>query len=75
MLGGMIDVGRALIVVGVVIALVGVVCLAAGKLPWLGHLPGDINVERERVSFHFPIVTCLLVSAVLTLLLNLLFRR
>ena len=44
-------------------------------VPWLGRLPGDVHVERDHFSFHFPIVTCLVVSAVLTLLLNLFFRR
>jgi len=56
----------------------GVLCILAGVAwPWLGRLgrlPGDIVVEREHGSFYFPIVTCLVVSVVLSLLMWL-FRR
>jgi hypothetical protein len=69
------DLGRTLVVVGLVVAGIGATLLLAPRMPWLGHLPGDINLERDHVSFHFPLVTCLLVSAILTLLLNLFFRR
>lgn len=71
----MAPLGRALILLGLCIAALGVVLVLAPRMPWLGHLPGDVNVERERFSFHFPIVTCLVVSAVLTVLLNIFFRR
>jgi len=69
------ELGRSLIVVGGIIALVGVVLLVAPRMPWLGNLPGDIVVRRDNFTFHFPIVTSIVVSIVLTLLLNLFFRR
>ena len=69
------ELGRSLIVIGGIIALVGVVLLVATRLPWLGQLPGDIVVRRDNFTFHFPIVTSIVVSIVLTLLLNLFFRR
>lgn len=69
------DIGRTLVVLGLVVVVVGLVMMAAPRLPWLGRLPGDIHVQRDNFSFHFPIVTCLVVSAILTLLLNLFFRR
>ncbi len=75
MLAPMQDLGRMLLVLGVVIAVVGALLMAGAKVPWLGRLPGDIHIERDNVSVHFPIVTCLVISIVLTLLLNLLFRR
>ena len=68
------DVGRFLIVVGVVIVLAGAALLLAGRIPWLGRLPGDIVIRRDRVTFYFPIVTSIVLSVLLTLLLNL-FRR
>ncbi len=71
----MSDLGRGLVVLGLVIAAVGLVMMVAPRMSWLGRLPGDIHVERGNFSFHFPIVTCLVVSAVVTLLLNLFFRR
>ena len=68
------DVGRFLIVVGVVIVLAGAALLLAGRIPWLGRLPGDIIIRRDRLTFYFPIVTSIVLSVLLTLLLNL-FRR
>ena len=69
------EIGRFLIVLGVVIVLAGAVLVLAGRLPWLGRLPGDIVVRREHVTFYFPIVTSIILSIVLTLILNLLRRR
>jgi Protein of unknown function (DUF2905) len=69
------DLGRMLIVAGIVIAVVGVVLVFAGRVPWLGRLPGDIHIERGSWSFHFPIVTSLLLSVVLTLIFYLIGRR
>ena len=69
------ELGKLLIVFGVVVALVGVVLVTMGRVPWLGRLPGDIHVERGNWSFHFPIVTSLLLSVVLTLIFYLIGRR
>ena len=74
----MIDVGRLLIFLGFIIVALGVVILLAGRLPFIGHLPGDILLRRGGGSFYFPIITCLLLSVVLTVVLNvltLIFRR
>jgi hypothetical protein len=54
---------------------VGVVLVFAGRVPWLGRLPGDIHIERGNWSFHFPIVTSLLLSLVLTIIFYLIGRR
>lgn len=70
----MAELGKTLIVLGGVIALVGVLFTLGGKIPWLGRLPGDILIQRDNFSFYFPLVTCLLVSALLSLLFFL-FRR
>lgn len=62
--------GRTLIGLGLVIAVLGVVLLVGGRLPLrLGRLPGDIAVSGRRGSFYFPIVTCLLLSAIFTLVM------
>ena len=70
----MSGIGRSLIFLGLVIALVGVVVTMAGKLPWLGRLPGDIAIKRENFSFYFPLGTCLLISLLLSLVMWLLRR-
>jgi hypothetical protein len=67
--------GRLLILAGIMAIAIGVVLLFLPRIPWLGRLPGDIVVQRERVTFYFPIVTSIVVSIVLTILLNLFFRR
>lgn len=70
----MSDFGRLLILLGVVFVGLGLLLTFAGKIPWLGRLPGDIYYQGERVTIYFPIMTSLVISLVLTLLLYL-FRR
>lgn len=69
------DVGRMLVVFGVLIALAGVALLLVGRVGWLGRLPGDIHIERGNWTFYFPLATSLLLSAVLTLILWIVGRR
>jgi hypothetical protein len=59
--------GWMLLVLGLVIAGVGLVWILAPSIPWLGRLPGDIRIERENVRIYFPLLTCLLLSLVLSL--------
>ncbi len=72
--GEMGDLGKLLMLLGGVVFAVGLFLTLAGKLPWLGRLPGDIVVERGPVTFYFPLATSLIVSLVLSLLFWL-FRR
>lgn len=58
-----------LIVIGVLLAAVGVVWLLAPWLPWLGKLPGDIAIQRGNFRFYFPLTTCILLSLLLTAIL------
>jgi Protein of unknown function (DUF2905) len=66
--------GKLLIVAGLALAGLGLLLLLAGRVPWLGRLPGDILVRREGFTFYFPLTTSILVSVVLTLLVWLLRR-
>ena len=59
---------RTLIVIGLVILLVGLLWPYLSRIG-LGRLPGDIVIERENITFYFPLMTCLLVSVVLSLVL------
>lgn len=70
----MAGLGKALIYLGLLLVVVGLVLSFAGKLPWLGHLPGDISIERERFSFYFPLTTCIIISVIISLVLYF-FRR
>jgi len=68
------EVGKFIVVTGVIITLVGLVMWSGFAPKWLGRLPGDIRIEREHSAFYFPIVTCIIVSILLSLLLSI-FRR
>ena len=72
---GFDGVGRLLIVGGVVIAVIGLVLVVAPNIPFLGRLPGDIRIENENTRVFIPLGTMLLVSIVLTIVLNLISRR
>lgn len=69
-------IGKLLLMLGLATALVGAILLwAPGLLGWFGHLPGDIRIERDNGSFYFPITSMLVISIVLTVIVNLFFRR
>ena len=70
----MSELGKLLIIFGVILAAVGFVLLVAPKIPWLGKLPGDFTYRGERFTFYFPLATCILLSVILSLILYL-FRR
>lgn len=55
-----------LVIIGVLIALIGLIWLLAPAIPWLGKLPGDIVFERENFRFYFPLTTCVVLSLLLT---------
>ncbi len=62
--------GWLLLALGGLFLLLGALVLLAGRIPFLGRLPGDIRIEREGFTFYFPLVTCLLLSLLLTVLAN-----
>ena len=66
--------GKVLFIVGLLIAVIGLVLWSGIGKGWFGKLPGDIHLSRGNFSFYFPLATCLLISLVLTLLFWL-FRR
>ena len=70
----MAGLGKTLIYLGIVIAIVGVLMSLAGRLPWFGQLPGDFHIQRGRFTFYFPLTTCVIFSAVISLVAYLLKR-
>jgi hypothetical protein len=66
--------GMVLLIAGCVTAAVGLALLVAPKVPWLGNLPGDIHCRGKNTEFHFPVATCIVISIVLTAVLNVLLR-
>jgi hypothetical protein len=71
------SIGKSLIVIGAVILLIGLVMVFRDSIPilrHLGRLPGDIAIQRKNFSFHFPIVTCIIVSIIISLVLYIISR-
>ena len=56
----------SLVVIGILIVGIGLVWLVAPSIPWLGKMPVDIVIERQNFQFYFPVMTCILLSVVLT---------
>jgi len=61
------ELGKTLVIIGLLIVALGALLWSGFGKGWLGHLPGDIHYSKGNFSFHFPIVTCLLISLALTL--------
>ena len=72
--GNVNELGKFLVIAGLLLAVVGALLWLGFGKGWLGRLPGDINYSKGDFSFHFPIVTCLLLSVLITLLMWL-FRK
>jgi len=71
----MSQIGRILIIFGIILIIIGFLLTSTNIGKHLGKLPGDINIKKGNVSFHFPIVTCILISIILTILINLFLRK
>jgi len=71
------DLGKLIVIIGVITTFVGLVMWSGFTPKWLGRLPGDIRIERGHSAFYFPIVTCIILSIALSLLLSFFsnFRR
>jgi hypothetical protein len=72
------SIGKLLLLFAVIIGIVGLLLIIMGNVPFLGKLPGDLVIRRGGSTFFFPIVTCIILSVVLTVLINLvlwIFRR
>ncbi len=68
------DIGKLLVVVGGLIVLFGVLLIVGGRIPFLGRLPGDISFSRGNTHVYIPLMTGIVISVVLTVVLNLFFR-
>ena len=66
--------GKILIILGVVLVVVGLGFMFADKIPYIGRLPGDIYIKREKFSFYFPLATSIIISIILTILFSI-FRK
>lgn len=65
---------KTLIFIGILLVVIGVIFSLAGKVPWIGRLPGDLMIEREGYTYYFPLTSCILISVIISLVLYF-FRR
>ena len=65
------SIGRALLIFGGIVVVLGLVLILAGRIPFLGRLPGDIVLRRDGLSLYFPLMTCLVISIGLSVVVNL----
>ncbi|BCB96918.1 hypothetical protein JZK55_18400 [Dissulfurispira thermophila] len=72
---GIQHIGKFLIIMGIVIAVIGGLVMLSGKISWLGRLPGDIVIQKKNFTFYFPLATSILISIILTLIFWIVGRR
>ncbi len=60
------DLGKSIILIGIVLIVIGIIMTVAGKIPGVGKLPGDILIKKENFSFYFPLTTCILLSIIIS---------
>ncbi|MBT4485625.1 MAG: DUF2905 domain-containing protein [Candidatus Latescibacteria bacterium] len=68
-------IGRMFVIFGIALVVFGLIFMFGANIPFIGRLPGDIVIRGKNWNFYFPIVTCVILSIILTFLLNLFFRR
>jgi len=69
------EIGKTLIIFGIVLIVVGVLLTSVNKIPYIGRLPGDIYVEKKNFTFYFPLASSILISIVLSLIFWIWSRR
>jgi hypothetical protein len=67
--------GKILLIIGLVIAGIGTMLMMAGKIPWIGRLPGDFFYKGKNFTFYFPLATSIIISIILTVILMFINRR
>ncbi|HCZ07462.1 MAG: hypothetical protein PWP37_704 [Thermotogota bacterium] len=68
------ELGRLLLIIGVIVTVIGLVLLFADRIPFIGRLPGDIVIKRKNFVFYFPLMTSIIISVLLTVVLSLISR-
>ncbi len=68
------SIGKILIFSGIALVVIGLILVLGDKIPWIGRLPGDIIIKRDKFTFYFPLMTSIIISIILTLLFYL-FRK
>jgi len=73
-MSGFEGIGKIITIVGIILVVLGLIFVLGDRIPFLGKLPGDILIKKGSISFYFPVITFLLVSVVLTIIINFILR-
>jgi len=73
-MSGFEGIGKIIIIAGVIMVVLGLILAFGSHIPFLGKLPGDILIKKNGISFYFPVVIFLLLSVILTLIINFILR-
>ena len=73
-MSGFEGIGKIITIVGIILVVLGLIFVLGDRSPFLGKLPGDILIKKGGISFYFPVITFLLVSVVLTIIINFILR-
>ncbi|HIJ59793.1 MAG TPA: DUF2905 domain-containing protein [Nitrospirae bacterium] len=65
---GLENIGKYLIIIGIVTIVIGIILFFSAKITWIGKLPGDIIIKKENFTFYFPIATCIIISIILSII-------
>lgn len=71
----MAELGKIIIIFGIILLVVGVVLMFSARIPFLGKLPGDIFIKKGNFTFYSPITTSIIISIILTLIINFFLRK
>ncbi|KPL07169.1 hypothetical protein AMJ86_05515 [bacterium SM23_57] len=71
----MAPLGKLIIIVGIILVVIGVLIWLGPKIPWLGKLPGDIHYEGKNIRIYIPLITCLILSVLVSVLLVVFGRK
>jgi hypothetical protein len=67
--------GKVILIIGIIFVVFGLILMYIKKLPLIGHLPGDIIIEKKNFTFYFPLTSSIIISLVISLIIYLLKRR
>lgn len=67
--------GKLLIFIGIAVAAIGVFLVIVSKIKGIGHLPGDIYIQKKNFMFYFPLTSCILISIVISFLIWIFFKK
>lgn len=70
----MIDIGKFLLFIAAILGILGLLLIFFEKIPYIGRLPGDIIIQRKNFTFYFPLATSIIISLIISILINL-FKR